>query len=117
MSIGRSSGTVTIDSQTLTAYSVQISASGGAAGGDTIDVTSLTDTQIQTMDRTLKAAGAASAKYSVTVEYFGLAQQTSSGVSVTLPVIGQKSGCTVSSSSVTYAVNDAVRGSVTILVP
>lgn len=112
-----SSGSVTVGGSTLQAYSVQFSGSGGAGGGDTIDITTLSDANVVTMERTLKASGAAGATYSVTVEYFGTKVSTSSSVSVTLPVLGLKNSCTVSSSSTTYAVNDAVRGSVTILVP
>jgi len=112
-----STGTVKINGQEITAYSVQISGSAGAGAADTIDVTSLKDTAIVVMARPLSAPGAASAKYSVSLEYFGAAQNTSNSTTVDLPVLGQKSGCTISSSSVTYAVNDAVRGSVTILVP
>lgn len=112
-----SSGSVSIGGSTVAAYSVQFSGAGGGAGNDTIDVTTLSDNQIVTMNRPLRAAGAAGARYSVTVEYFGTKVGTSASTSVTLPVLGAKSGCTVSSSSTTYAVNDAVRGSVTILVP
>lgn len=112
-----SSGTVTINSVSLDAYSVQISASGGGAGDDTIDVTTLSDTQIKSFARPLKAAGAAGAKYSVTVEYFGNTVATSSAVSVTLPILGSVNNATVSSSAVTYAVNDVVRSSATILFP
>lgn len=112
-----SSGSVVVGGSTLHAYSVQFSGAGGGAGDDTIDVTTLSDNQIVTMNRPLRAAGAAGATYSVTVEYFGTKVSTSASASVTLPVLGARSGCTVSSSSTTYAVNDAVRGSVTILVP
>jgi hypothetical protein len=112
-----SSGTVTVGGSNLDAYSVQISASGGGAGDDTIDVTTLSDTQIQTFERPLKAAGAAGARYSVTIEYFGNTVATSSSASVTLPVLGTASNATVSSSAVTYAVNDVVRSSATILIP
>lgn len=112
-----STGTVTVGGSTLDAYSVQFSGSGGGAGDDTIDVTTLSDNQIVTFDRPLKASGAAGASYSVTVEYFGTKLNTAASVAVSLPVLGSKSGCTVSSSSTTYAVNDVVRGTVTILVP
>jgi hypothetical protein len=112
-----STGTVKIASTEITAYSVQISGAAGGGNADTIDVTGLKDTAVVTMARALSAPGAASAKYSVSIEYFGAAQSTTNGVTVELPVLSSKSGCTVSSSSVTYAVNDAVRGSVTILVP
>jgi hypothetical protein len=111
-----SSGSVTIGGSTLHAYSVQFSGAGGGAGDDTIDVTTLSDNQIVTMERPLKASGAAGARYSVTVEYFGTKVSTSASTSVSLP-LGIGGNCTVSSSSTTYAVNDAVRGSVTILVP
>lgn len=112
-----SSGSVTIDASTVAAYSVQFSGSGGAGGDDNIDVTTLNDNEIKNFARPLKASGAAGAKYSVTVEYFGTSVATASAVSVTLPVLGGKSGCTVSSSSTTYGVNDVIRGSATILVP
>jgi hypothetical protein len=112
-----SSGTVTVSGSNLDAYSVQISASGGGAGNETIDVTTLEDTQIQTFARPLKAAGSAGARYSVTVEYFGSPIGTSSSASVSLPVIGGSQNATVSSSAVTYAVNDVVRSSATILFP
>lgn len=112
-----SSGSVTVGGSTLSAYSVQFSGSGGGGADDTIDVTTLTDTNIVTIERPLKASGAAGATYSVTVEYFGTKVGTSASASVSLPVLGTKAGCTVSSSSTTYAVNDAIRGSVTILVP
>lgn len=112
-----SSGTVTVSGSNLDAYSVQISSSGGGAGNETIDVTTLDDTQIQTFARPLKAAGSAGARYSVTVEYFGDTVATSSAVSVTLPILGSVNNATVSSSAVTYAVNDVVRSSATILFP
>jgi len=112
-----SSGSVVVGGSTLQAYSVQFSGAGGGAAGDTIDVTTLTNNQIVTFARPLKAAGAAGASYSVTVEYFGSAVASNASTSVTLPVLGGRSNCTVSSSSTTYAVNDVVRGSVTILVP
>lgn len=112
-----SGGSVTVGGSTLSAYSVQFSGGGGGAGDDTIDVTTLNDNAVVTFDRPLKASGAASASYSVTVEYFGSAITTSSSIAVTFPVLGQKTGCTVSSSSVTYAVNDVVRSSTTFLVP
>lgn len=112
-----SSGSVTVGGSTLAAYSVQFSGAGGGAGDDTIDVTTLSDSQIVTFNRPLKAAGAAGARYSVTIEYFGAKIGTSASTSVTLPVLGGAGNCTVSSSSTTYAVNDVVRGSVTILVP
>ena len=112
-----SSGSVSIGGSTVAAYSVQFSGSGGGGVDDTIDVTTLTDTNIVTMNRPLKAAGAAGAKYSVTVEYFGTKVATSASAAVSLAGILSASGCTISSSSTTYAVNDAIRGSVTILVP
>ena len=112
-----SSGTVTIGSSTLDAYSVQFSGSGGGGGDDTIDVTTLSNNAIVSFNRPLRAAGAAGATYSVTVEYFGVTVATSNSVSVTLPVLGSRSNCTVSSSSTTFGVNDVIRGSATILVP
>lgn len=112
-----SSGTVSVNGNALDAYSVQFSGSGGGAGDDTIDVTTLNDSQIVTFDRPLKASGAAGASYSVTIEYFGTKLSTAASASVSLPVLGSRGGCTVSSSSTTYAVNDVVRGTVTILVP
>ena len=112
-----SSGSVTVGGSTLAAYSVQFSGSAGGGGDDTIDVTTLNDNQIVTFERPLKASGAAGASYSVTVEYFGTTLSTSASSTVSLPVLGSRSGCTVSSSSTTYAVNDVIRGSVTILVP
>lgn len=112
-----SSGSVTINGSAVSAYSVQISAAGGAGGNDTIDVTTLSDNQIKTFDRPLKAAGAAGAKYNVTVEYFGTAVAASPSASCTIPVLGTVSGCTVSSSSTTYGANDVIRGSATVLVP
>lgn len=112
-----SSGSVSIAGSTVAAYSVQFSGSGGAGGDDTIDVTTLNDNAIVTFARPLKAAGAAGATYSVTVEYFGTSVATSSSSTVVLPVLGAKSGCTISSSSTTYGVNDVIRGSATILVP
>lgn len=117
MSIALSSGAVVIGGSAVTAYSVQISGSGGAGAQDTIDITGLEHTAVQVMTRPLLAAGAAAAKYSVTVEYFGTAVSTNANASVTLPVLGLKNGCTISSSVTTYQTNDAVRGSVTILVP
>ena len=112
-----SSGSVSIGGSTVAAYSVQFSGAGGGAGNDTIDVTTLSDNQIVTMNRPLRASGAAGARYSVTVEYFGTKVSTSASTSVSLPLGIGGASCTVSSSSTTYAVNDAVRGSVTILVP
>jgi hypothetical protein len=112
-----STGSVVVGGSALHAYSVQFSGAGGGAGDDTIDVTTLSDNQIKTMDRPLKASGAAGARYSVTVEYFGTKVSTSASTSVSLPLGIGGGNCTVSSSSTTYAVNDAVRGSVTILVP
>lgn len=112
-----SSGSVSVGGASLNAYSVQISGSGGGATADTIDVTTLTDTNIVTMPRPLKAAGAAGATYSVTVDYFGTKVATNANTSISIGSVLSASGCTVSSSSTTYAVNDAIRGSVTILVP
>lgn len=112
-----SSGSVTIAGSTVAAYSVQFSGSGGGGGDDTIDVTTLNDNAIVSFNRPLRAAGAAGATYSVTVEYFGVTVATSNSVSVTLPVLGSRSNCTVSSSSTTFGVNDVIRGSATILVP
>jgi hypothetical protein len=112
-----SSGTVTIGGSTVEAYSVQFSGSGGGGGDDTIDVTTLSSNAIVSFARPLRAAGAAGASYSVTVEYFGVQVATSNSVTVSLPVLGSRSNCTVSSSSTTYGVNDVIRGSATILVP
>lgn len=108
---------VTINSVSLDAYSIQFSGAGNAATADNIDVTTLTDTAVVTMTRPLVATGAAGAKYSVTVEYFGNTVATSASCSCTLPLIGVSSNCTVSASSVTFGTNDAIRGSVTVLVP
>lgn len=107
----------TVNGENLDAYSIQYSGAGNSATADTIDVTTLTDTSVITMSRPLIAAGAAGAKYSVTIEYFGNTVATSSSCSCTLPIITAGANCTVSSSSVTYGANDAIRGSVTVLVP
>jgi hypothetical protein len=131
--LGRGVGSISVgDGVSATRYISDTAASAGIAPltinntafqpytystDDTIDVTTLSDNQIVTMNRPLRAAGAAGARYSVTVEYFGTKVATSASTSVTLPVLGGAGNCTVSSSSTTYAVNDAVRGSVTILVP
>jgi hypothetical protein len=103
--------------QTVAAYSVQFSGAGGGGGDDTIDVTTLSSNSIVSFARPLRASGAAGATYSVTVEYFGTSVSTNNNITVVLPVLGTKSGCTISSSSTTYGVNDVIRGSATILVP
>lgn len=90
------------------------------AAGDTIDVSHLGLTAgnaVATMDRPLKGSATDTGR-EVSIEYLGNAPITD-GASGTLAIGGVLSlsaAATVSSSSVTLAVNDAVRGQATFRV-
>jgi hypothetical protein len=90
------------------------------AAGDTIDVSHLGLTAgnaVATMDRPLKGSATDTGR-EVSIEYLGNAPITD-GATGTLAIAGVLSlsaAATVSSSSVTLAVNDAVRGQATFRV-
>jgi hypothetical protein len=90
------------------------------AAGDTIDVSHLglsAGSNVATMDRPLKGSATDTGR-EVSIEYLGTAPITD-GSTGTLAISGGLSlsaAATVSSSSVTLAVNDAVRGQATFRV-
>jgi hypothetical protein len=90
------------------------------SAGDTIDVSHLglaAGSNVATMDRPLKGSATDTGR-EVSIEYLGTAPITD-GSSGTLAIAGGltlSAAATVSSSSVTLAVNDAVRGQATFRV-
>jgi hypothetical protein len=90
------------------------------SAGDTIDVSHLGQTvgsAVATMDRPLKGSATDTGR-EVSIEYLGTSPITD-GTTGTLAITGGLSlsaAATVSSSSVTLAVNDAVRGQATFRV-
>lgn len=90
------------------------------AAGDTIDISHLgqsAGSAVATMDRPLKGSATDTGR-EVSIEYLGTAPITD-GLTGTLAITGGLSlsaAATVSSSSVTLAVNDAVRGQATFRV-
>jgi hypothetical protein len=90
------------------------------AAGDTIDVSHLGLTagaQVATMDRPLKGSATDTGR-EVTIEYLGSAIITdaSTGTLVITGGISLSKAATVSSSSITLATNDVIRGSATFRV-
>jgi len=91
------------------------------AAGDTIDISHLGQTagnSVRTMDRPLKGSATDTGR-EVSIEYLGTAPITD-GSSGTLVIAGGplalSAAATVSSSSVTLAVNDTIRGQATFRV-
>jgi hypothetical protein len=90
------------------------------AAGDTIDVSHLNQSAgsaVLTMDRPLKGSATDTGR-EVSIEYLGNAPITdgSTGTLAITGVLSLSAAATVSSSSVTLAVNDAVRGQATFRV-
>ena len=91
------------------------------AAGDTIDISHLgqsAGSAVRTLDRPLKGSATDTGR-EVSMEYFGTAPITD-GTTGTLVIAGGplslSAAATVSSSSVTLAVNDAIRGQATFRV-
>jgi len=91
------------------------------AAGDTIDISHLglsAGSAVRTMDRPLKGSATDTGR-EVSIEYLGTAPITD-GTTGTLVIAGGplslSAAATVSSSSVTLAVNDAIRGQATFRV-
>jgi hypothetical protein len=90
------------------------------AAGDTIDISHLglsAGSAVRTMDRPLKGSATDTGR-EVSMEYFGTAPITdgSTGTLVISGGLTLSAAATVSSSSVTLAVNDAIRGQATFRV-
>lgn len=90
------------------------------AAGDTIDVSHLaltTGAQVATQDRPLKGSATDTGR-EVTIEYIGssILEDAATGTLAITGGISLSKAATVSSSSVTLAVNDVIRGSATFRV-
>ena len=90
------------------------------AAGDTIDVSHLgltTGAQVATMDRPLKGSATDTGR-EVTIEYLGntVINDAATGTLAISGGISLSKAATVSSSSVTLATNDVIRGSATFRV-
>ena len=111
--------TLTFAGTTYTVTNITYSMTDVSAG-DTIDVSHLSLTAgnaVATMDRPLKGSATDTGR-EVSMEYLGNAPITdgSTGTLAIAGVLSLSAAATVSSSSVTLAVNDAVRGQATFRV-
>jgi len=110
--------TISFDGTNFTVTSITVNFSDVSGETDKIDVSHLglaVGADMLTVPRPLKGSATGETGKEVSFDYIGTTQ-LAGGSSGTISAVGLSGNATVVSSSVTYAVNDVVRGSATIRV-